>query len=68
MDNIDFEQLRKDLIDFLEGAYFVGSFGAALIERQEVMEASNEELISIALRKGFDLNLYLINDENKRQR
>ena len=60
MDDIDYNRLRNDLINFFEGAYFVAGFGAALMDVEEVKRANNEELIKIALSKGFKLEDYTI--------
>ena len=59
MDEIDFNRLRSDLINYYEGAYFVGGFGAALMDAEDVKRASNEELIKIAIKNGFKLEKYV---------
>lgn len=59
MENIDFEQLRKDLINYF-GTAMMSGFGVAVMDLSRVERASNEELISIALECGFDLNNYVI--------
>ena len=59
MDEIDFDKLRLDLINYYEGAYFVGGFGAALMDAEDIKRASNEELIKIALKNGFNLEKYI---------
>lgn len=60
MDEIDYKRLRIDLINFFEGAYFVSGFGAALMDVEEVKRSSDEELVKIALNKGFKLEDYTI--------
>lgn len=55
----DIERLRKDLIEFLQGAFFIGGFGAATIDINRLYAASPDEVISIALQNGFNLNEYL---------
>lgn len=59
--NIDFDKLRRDLIDYYEEAYLISGFGAALVESVDVKYASNEELIRMANQYGFNLNNYEIN-------
>ncbi len=58
--NIDYERLRKDIIDFYEGAFFVGGFGAAMFDITKVYNASNDELIRIAQELNINLNNYII--------
>ena len=60
LDDIDIERLRSDLINYFEGAYFVGGFGAALIDVSELERASNYQVVQIAIDNGFDLNNYFI--------
>ena len=55
--NIDYERLRRDLIDYYGTATFSG-FGMAMIEISRVENASNEELVYIAKRNGFCLENY----------
>lgn len=55
---IDVEKLRKDMLDDCYGAYFVGDFGGALAESCDVENASDEELVEMALRQGIDLSKY----------
>ena len=61
MNEIDYDRLRNDLINYFESAYFVAGFGAALVEREEIKRSSDEELVQIALRKGFKIEDYIIN-------
>ena len=49
------EDLRKKLIEDLEPAFFVGGFGGAMIEIEEIKNASPEELIEIARKKGYQI-------------
>ena len=58
METLDFERLRNDLINYLEGAYFVGGFGMALMEVEDIKKANNEELIKIAIDKGLNIEDY----------
>ena len=56
--NIDYERLRQDIIKFYEGAFFIGSFGAAMFDISKIYNASNEELILIANELNINLNNY----------
>ena len=58
---IDIEKLREDMKQDDYGAFFVGGYGAALIESFDVDKASPEELIKMAEDKGINLRRY---DEN----
>ena len=55
--NIDFESLRKDLIDYYGTALFNAS-PYAIVELQKIGNATYEELIKIAKDNNFDLNKY----------
>jgi hypothetical protein len=59
MESIDYDRLRSDLMDYLQGAYFVGGFGAALIELSEVESCSDQKLVQIASRYGFNIENYI---------
>lgn len=61
MDGI--ERLRRDMIDDDMGAFFGGGFGGALIDSFDVENASPEELIEMARRKGIDLSDYMDDDD-----
>lgn len=54
--NIDYEKLRNDLIDFFGTAIVYNPM--AVIELSNVQNASNYNLIQIALKNGFDLSEY----------
>lgn len=56
---IDIERLRRDLIDYFGTAMYNGS-PQAIIELSRVEQASPNELISIAINNGFDINDYVI--------
>ena len=47
------EDLRKKLIAEAEAAFFIGGFGGAILERDEIEKADDDELIEIARRKGY---------------
>ena len=66
MESIDIDRLRRDLIAFFEGAFFTLHYGAAIVERWKIEEATDEEIISIALENGFDLSLYIKEDTHFR--
>ena len=59
---IDVDELREDLREECLGAYFGGGYGVALVEAVDVDNASPEELVQIALDKGFDLRRYRVDD------
>ena len=70
-DNINFEKLRLDLIDYFGTAMFNG-FPAAIVDMSDVEKASKSELIDIANKNNFDLehykykdNIHLNNNEEK---
>ena len=56
LNDIDIERLRSDLISYFEGAYFVGGFGAALMDISEIERANSHKLVQIAINNGFDLD------------
>ena len=59
MENIDFEQLRKDLIDYFGTAIFSG-LPLAIMDLSKIEKASKEELIIIAQQNNYDLDNYKI--------
>lgn len=58
INDIDIEKLRNDLIEYFTSAMFIVS-PVALVDLTEVENASDEELIQIALDNKFDLRKYL---------
>lgn len=54
IEDIDIERLRADLLDHFTAAYFTIS-PIALMDMTEVENASDEEIINIAIRNRFDL-------------
>ena len=62
---IDIEKLRSDLIDYFGTA--MGFFPVATMDLIKVQNASDEELINIALKNNFDLNKYIINGYIKKK-
>ena len=53
---MDYERLREDLIDYFGTAMKYNPM--AVIELSEVQSASNQKLIEIARKNGFDLSDY----------
>ncbi len=49
---IDIEKIRTDMEQDCLGAYFGGGFGGALMEMTEIEQASEEEVLEMAKRKG----------------
>lgn len=54
--NIDYEKLRRDLIDYFGSA--IGLFPVAVMDVVRVENASNSELLEIANQNGFNLSEY----------
>ena len=54
----DFDKLRRDLVDEYgaQSAAFSGGFG--FLEMCDADDASNEQLLEMARREGFNLNKY----------
>ena len=59
---IDADGLREDLKNECYGAFYGGGFGGALMESFDIESASDEELVEIALSKGFDLTDYEVTE------
>ena len=55
--NIDIERLREDLREYFGSAIFNAS-SIAIMELIEVCKCSDEEIIEIARKNGFNLNNY----------
>lgn len=53
---IDYEKLRKDLVDYFGTAFTLNPM--AMVDLLRVQNASDEELVDIAKRNGFDLTKY----------
>ena len=56
---IDYEKLRRDLIDYFGTAMSFNPM--AVIELSRVERASNDELVEIAIKNNFDLDKYYKN-------
>ena len=61
---IDYEKLRSDLIDYYGSAMTCNPM--AVIELSNVQTASNEKLVQIAIKNGFNLYDYEKGKINKR--
>ncbi len=61
------EELREMLIRDLEPAFFVGGFGGAMVEIEEIKRASDEEVIEIARKKGYQISIKQESDKQKRK-
>ena len=59
---LDYNKLRSDLINYFGTAMFNAS-PLAMIELSKVENATNEELIEIALNNNFDLSKYQTNSK-----
>ncbi len=61
------EELKQLLIDDLQldAAFFVGGFGGAMIEKEQIKNATPEELIEIAKSHGYDV---VIEEEGKQKK
>ena len=57
-ESIDVDRLREDMESESLGAFFGGGFGGAFIEASDIRNASDDELIEMARRKGIDLDDY----------
>ena len=58
MMKIDIERLRKDLVNDSYGSFFVGGFGGAIVEAQDIERMKPDKLVSLAIERGFDLGKY----------
>lgn len=63
---IDIEKLKNDLKNELLGAYYGAGFGGTLIESFNLDNMSPEEIVNLALRYGFNLEDYEINNQKER--
>ena len=58
INEIGIERLIKDLIEYFTSAMFMVS-PIALVDLTEVENASDEQVVKIALNNKFDLNKYM---------
>ena len=61
--DIDTDRLRRDLMNYFGAAMSV--FTVAMMDVIDIENASEEELIRIAIRNGFNLEDYEINDSKR---
>ena len=57
---IDIDALRKDLENYYMSGFVVTGFGAAFMEASEVKNTSDDEVIEMAQKAGFDLRKYIV--------
>ena len=62
--DIDIEKLKEDLINYFGTASFYNK--PAMIDLISVENASDGEIINIAIKNGFDLERYEISNKNIR--
>lgn len=56
--NYDFDRLRRDLVDEYAVQSTVFSSGLGFFDMCDAEDASNEQLLEMAKREGFNLNKY----------
>ena len=66
-DNIDYESLRQDLMNYFGTAIFNGN-PLAIMELSKVERASWQELINIARENNININNYINNDYLRKKR
>ena len=54
---MDIDELKELLKEEDEGAFFIGGFGGAIVERDEIDHASLEELKDIARMHGYEVSI-----------
>ena len=64
---IDYEKLRKELIDYALGAYYGGHLDAAMGYITTVENADDEQLLTYAKQVGFREEDYIIDDYKRRR-
>ena len=57
-EDIDIERLRKDLIEHFTATMFCVS-KVAIVDLSRVENASDQEVVEIAIENHFDLNKYI---------
>lgn len=57
-EDYNYEDLRRDLVDTFgaQSAVFSGGFG--FLEMCDAEDASNEQLLEMAIKEGFDIDKY----------
>jgi len=61
---LNIEKLRNDLIDYYGTAMFNAS-PLAILELTKIKNASDNEIINIAIKNNFDLNKYKYHTKKK---
>ena len=64
METIDYERLRRDLIDYYGTALTM--FPQAIMEVMDIKKASYDKLLQYARKSGFNLNNYIIFFDEKK--
>lgn len=62
--NIDVDSLRKDLFDYFGTAMCIAS-PLAMMELSKIQNASDEEIIRMAIDNNVDLNLYVYKSRSR---
>ena len=55
---MDFDALRRDLIEEDYAAYYSAGFGGALVDAFDIERMTNEELLLLAKQRGVDIRKY----------
>ena len=63
-EEINYDKLRRDLMDYFGTAGYIVS-SVAFMDLIDVENANNEKLLQIAINNNFDLNNYRYNVEKK---
>lgn len=64
INNIDYESLRRDLLDYFGSV--TPLFPMAIIDVSYIEQASYSELIYVAINNGFDISCYHIIEKSKK--
>lgn len=56
--DIDIARLRHDLISDAYALAFTGGFGGALLDANQIMHMSDEEVVELAESRGININNY----------
>ena len=57
---IDIDELKRDLISNMYGAYFGGEFGGAMVSVSDLERTTPEQIVEIAINQGIDLKKYQV--------
>ena len=57
---IDIDRLRKELENYYMSGFVVTGLGATFMEASDVKNASDEELVEMAQKAGFNLRKYIV--------